>query len=105
MIDNTCDFERKSFIDGFSGYNQIKMYPEDEKHTLFQTLLGVYCCTVMCFGLKNAGATYRCVMSIIFHSHLQKMVECYVDDIAIKSGDKNDHLRNLKTIFDIMWVH
>ena len=25
MIDNTCGFERMSFIDGFSGYNQIKM--------------------------------------------------------------------------------
>ena len=30
MIDNTCDFERMSFMDGFSGYNQIKMYPDDE---------------------------------------------------------------------------
>jgi len=33
MIDNTCGFERMSFMDGFSGYNQIKMYPEEEKHT------------------------------------------------------------------------
>ena len=41
MIDTTCDFERMSFMDGFSGYNQIKMYPEDEKHTSFRTSLGV----------------------------------------------------------------
>ena len=27
MIDNTCNFERMSFMDGFSVYNQIKMYP------------------------------------------------------------------------------
>ena len=40
MIDNTCGFERMSFMDGFSGYNQIKMYPEDEKHTSFRTPLG-----------------------------------------------------------------
>ena len=53
MIDNTCGFERMSFIDGFSGYNQIKMYPEDEKHTSFRMLLGVYYYTVMPFGLKN----------------------------------------------------
>ena len=39
MIDNTYDFERMSFIDGFSGYNQIKMYPKDEKHT-FQDACG-----------------------------------------------------------------
>jgi len=59
MIDNTCDFKRMSFMDGFSGYNQIKMYQEDKKkHASFRILLGVYCYTVMPFGLKNAGATY-----------------------------------------------
>jgi len=31
IINNTCNFERMSFMDGFSGYNQIKMYLEDEK--------------------------------------------------------------------------
>jgi len=35
MIDNTCGFERMSFMDDFSRYNQIKMYPEDERHTSF----------------------------------------------------------------------
>jgi len=92
-------------MDGFSGYNQIKMYPEDEKHTLFRILLGVYCYTVMPFGLKNARATYQRAMNTIFHNHLRKMVECYVDDIVVKSRDKNDHLRNLKTMFNIMRAH
>ena len=75
-----------------------------EKHTSFRTPLR---CTVILLcplGLKNAGATYQRAMSTIFHSHLQKTVECYVDDIAIKSHDKND-LRNLKTMFDIMQAH
>ena len=30
------------------------------------------------------------------------MVECYVDDIAIKIRDKNNHLCDLKIVFDIM---
>jgi len=89
-------------MDGFLGYNQIKMYPEDEKHTSFRTPLGVYCYTVMPFGLKNAGATYQSAMSTIFRDHLWKTVECYVDAIAVKSRDKNDHLRDLRTMFDIM---
>ena len=59
MIDNTCGFERMSFMDGFSGHNQIKMHPEDEKHTSFRTPLGVYCYIVMPFRLKNVGATYQ----------------------------------------------
>jgi len=55
MIDNTHGFERISFMEEFCGYNQIKMYPEDEKHTSFRISLGVYCYAVMSFGLKNAG--------------------------------------------------
>ena len=43
IIENTCGFERMSFMDGFSRYNQIKMYPEDEKHTSFGTPVGIYC--------------------------------------------------------------
>ena len=41
-------------------------------------------------------------MSVIFRNHLRKILECYVDDIAIKSRDKNDHLRDLKIMSDIM---
>jgi len=101
MIDNIYDFERISFMDGFSWYNQIKMYLNNENHTSFRTPLGVFCYMVMPFGLKKAGATYQRVMSTIFCNHLRKTVECYVDDIAIRSRDKNNHLHNLRTMFDL----
>ena len=105
MVDNTCGFERMSFMDGYSGYNQIKMHPDDEKHTSFRTPQGVYCYTVMPFGLKNAGATYQRAMSTIFREHLQKTIECYVDDIAVKSRNREDHLQDLRVIFNIMQTH
>ena len=81
------------------------MYPEDEKHTSFRTPLGVYCYTVMPFGLKKIGATYQWIMNTIFHEHIRKIVECYVDDIAVKSHDKGYHLADLKRVLDIMWAH
>jgi len=74
MIDNTCDFERMSLMEGFSGYNQIKMHPEDEKYASFRTPLGVYCYTVMSFRLKNARATYQRAISTIFYNHFWKMI-------------------------------
>jgi len=74
-------------MDAFSGYNQIKMNSDYEKHTSFRTPLGVFCYTVMSFGLKNTDAAYQRAISIIFRDYLRKMVECYVDDIAIKSRD------------------
>ena len=32
-------------------------------------------------------------------------MEYYVDDIAIKSRDKNNHLHDLRTMFDLMRVY
>uniref|UniRef100_A0A2N9F0R4 RNA-directed DNA polymerase n=1 Tax=Fagus sylvatica TaxID=28930 RepID=A0A2N9F0R4_FAGSY len=46
-----------SFMDGFSGYNQIKMAEEDKSKTAFVTHWGTFVYDVMPFGLKNAGAT------------------------------------------------
>ena len=59
----------------------------------------------MPYGLKNAGATCQRAMSAIFHKHIRKTVECYVDDIAVKNRAKGDHIADLKTVFNIMRAH
>ena len=48
-----------SFMDGFSGYNQILMALEDREKTTFIIEWGTYCYKFMSFGLKNVGATYQ----------------------------------------------
>ena len=48
-----------SFMDGYSGYNQIRMAANDAEKTAFRTPIGNFYYTVMPFGLKNAGATYQ----------------------------------------------
>ena len=58
LVDNMAEHALLSFIDGFSGYNQIKMAPKDMENTSFITLWGTYYYKVMLFGLKNAGVTY-----------------------------------------------
>ena len=59
LIDATAGHQMFSFMDGFCGYNQIKMDPEDALYTAFRTPIGVFYYTVMPFGLKNTGATYH----------------------------------------------
>jgi len=81
------------------------MYPEEEKHTSFRTPIGVYCYTMMPFGLQNIGTTYQRAMNTIFHEHIRKTVECYVDDIAAKSRAKGDHIADLKRAFNIIREH
>ncbi|KAK4389854.1 Transposon Tf2-12 polyprotein [Sesamum angolense] len=62
MIDATTGHEALSFMDGSSGYNQIRMAPEDEELTAFRAPKGIYCYKVMPFGLKSADATYQRAM-------------------------------------------
>ena len=66
LCDNSAGYKYLSFMDAYSGYNQIVMHPEDQEKTAFITVLCVYCYTMMAFGLKNAGATYQRMMSWVF---------------------------------------
>jgi len=82
-------------MDGFSGYNQIKMAPEDIEKTTFITPWGTFCYKVMSFGLTNDGATYQRAMVTI-----HKEIEVYVDDMIAKSQYEEEHLVNLKKLFE-----
>ena len=44
-------------------------------------------------------------MNTIFSKHLCKIVECYVDNIAVKSRNKDYHLTDLRKVFEIMRTH
>ena len=48
-----------SFMNAFSGYNQIQMAEEDQEKTAFITSQGLYCYRVIPLSLKNARATYQ----------------------------------------------
>ena len=87
-----------SFMDGYSGYNQIRMAARDAEKTAFRTLIGIFYYTVMPFGLKNAGTTYQQTMTAIFHDMMHREMEDYVDDIIVKSKTKARHFQVLEEV-------
>ncbi|XP_039054461.1 uncharacterized protein LOC120196812, partial [Hibiscus syriacus] len=99
LVDNTAGHAWFSFMDGFSGYNQIKMNPEDMEKATFVTMWGTFCYRVMPFGLKNAGATYQRAMVTLFHDMMHKEIEVYVDDMIAKSRTEEEHIQNLRKLF------
>ena len=88
LVDSTMGHKLLSFMDAFSGYNQIRMDEADQKNTSFVTNQGLFCYKVMPFGLKNAGATYQRLVNHMFHSQIRRNVEVYVDDMLVKSQDE-----------------
>jgi hypothetical protein len=98
IIDDCAGHEALSFMDGFSGYNQIQIHPADQYKTAFTTPWGTFAYRVMPFGLKNAGATFQWAMTYIFHD-LAHIILAYLDDLTARSKKCTQHLDDLRIIF------
>jgi hypothetical protein len=81
IVDECTCCEVFSFMDGFSGYNQIQIKPEDQHKTTFICPWGTFAYQKMPFGLNNAGTTFQWAMFFPFHDH-KHLVEDYLDDLA-----------------------
>ena len=95
MADHVC----YSFLDGFSGYNQIQIVFEDQLKTTFTTDWGTYAFIIMLFGLCNASATFQRIMMVAFLHYLHKFIEIFLDDFCV-FGKKEDHVEQLAKCFE-----
>ncbi|GLU18332.1 hypothetical protein SLE2022_346380 [Rubroshorea leprosula] len=66
LVEAACGNERLSLLDAYSSYHQVPMALEDEDKTSFYAGDEIYCYVMMPFGLKNAGATYQKMVTIVF---------------------------------------
>nr|ABA91246.1 retrotransposon protein, putative, unclassified [Oryza sativa Japonica Group] len=102
LVDAASGHKIICFMDGNAGYNQIFMAEEDIHKTAFRCPgeIGLYEWVVMTFGLKSAGATYQRAMNYIFHDLIDLLVEIYIDDVVVKSRELDDHIANLRKVFE-----
>jgi len=105
LVDAVAGYRYLSFMDAYSGYNQIPMHRLDEGKTAFITPGGTFCYKVMPFDLENAGATYQRLMNKIFRDLIGKTVEVYVDDILAKTTRPDDLLNDLANVFASLRQH
>ena len=99
ILDECAGSEVFSFMDGFSGYNQIQIKPEDQHKTAFICPWGTFSYRKMPFGLKNAGATFQWAMTLIFHD-LKSIIEVFLDDLAAHSRMRMRHSYHLRLVFE-----
>nr|ABB47110.1 retrotransposon protein, putative, Ty3-gypsy subclass [Oryza sativa Japonica Group] len=99
VVDSTAGCELLSFLDCYSGYHQIQLKESDCLKTSFITPFGAYCYITMPFGLKNAGATYQRMIQRCFSTQIGRNVEAYVDDVVVKTKQKDDLITDLEETF------
>lgn len=64
ILQRVVGSSRNSLLDGFSRYNQVLVYPNDQDKTDFATPWGIFMYVKMPFGLMNASATFQRAMEI-----------------------------------------
>jgi ribonuclease HI len=99
ILQRVTGASRISMIDGFSGYNQISVMPEDREKTTFTTPWGTFMYAKMPFGLMNAGATFQRAMDIAFIGEKDQFVVIYLDDITVFSRSDKEHRCHLRKVF------
>jgi len=102
LVDSTSGQELLSFMDAFSGYNQIHMNEIDLDKTSVITDRGLYCYKMMPFRVKNAGATYQRLVNKMFQDYIGRDVEVYVDDMLVKSVQAAKHIADLEETLKIL---
>nr|GEU84657.1 reverse transcriptase domain-containing protein [Tanacetum cinerariifolium] len=83
------------FLDGFLGYFQIPIDPNDQEKTTFTCPFGTYTYRRMPFGLCNAPATFQRCMLAIFHDMIEELVEVFMDDFFVFGNSFEVCLNNL----------
>ncbi|PIN17626.1 DNA-directed DNA polymerase [Handroanthus impetiginosus] len=98
MLDRLAGKEFYYFLDGYSGYNQIAIAPEDQEKTTFTCPYGTFAFRRMPFGLCNAPATFQRCMMAIFTDMVENFLEVFMDDFSVYGNSFDECLNNLSSV-------
>ncbi|KAK8675529.1 hypothetical protein V6N13_033595 [Hibiscus sabdariffa] len=98
MLDRLARKEFYCFLDGYSGYNQIAIAPEDQEKTTFTCPYGTYAFRRMPFGLCIAPATFQRCMLAIFSDMVEEFLEVFMDDFSVSGETFDSCLGNLAKV-------
>ncbi|GJW72797.1 reverse transcriptase domain-containing protein, partial [Tanacetum coccineum] len=101
MLERLEGNEFYCFLDGFSGYFQIPIDPQDQEKTTFTCPYRTFAYRQMPFGLCNAHGTFQQCMMVIFHNMIEKTMEVFMDDFLIFGDLFSSCLSHLDTM--IQW--
>ncbi|CAN6687996.1 unnamed protein product [Malus baccata var. baccata] len=98
MLERLVGHSFYCFLDGYSGYNQIVIAPDDQEKTTFTCPFGTFAYCRMPFGLCNAPATFQRCMVSIFSDFVEKIIEVFMDDFSVFGDSFDGCLENLTKI-------
>ncbi|KAJ9547773.1 hypothetical protein OSB04_020316 [Centaurea solstitialis] len=98
MLERLAKHTYFCYLDGYSGFLQIPIHPNDQEKTTFTCPYGTFAYRRMPFGLCNAPATFQRCMMAIFSNFIEKSMEVFMDDFSVHGSDFDECLANLSLI-------
>jgi len=98
IVDEVAGKELYNFMDGYSGYNQVSIAPEDWHKTAFTSPWGTFVYVVMPFGLCNASVAFQRIMTYAFCKLLCKSMVVFIDDFNTQTSQE-EHFEMLRACF------
>ncbi|KAL0284350.1 UNVERIFIED_CONTAM: Retrovirus-related Pol polyprotein from transposon.6 [Sesamum radiatum] len=95
MVEKLAGHAYYCFLDGYSGYHQVAIAPEDQEKTTFTCPYGTFAFRRMPFGLCNAPATFQRCMISVFGDFIDHFMEVFMDDFSVYASSFNACLVNL----------
>ena len=100
VLERLAEHNYFCFLDGYSGFWQIPIHPDDQEKTTFTCPYGTYAYARMPFGLCNAPATFQRCMTTIFHDMIEDIVEVFMDDFSVYGTTFDICLANLRRVLE-----
>jgi hypothetical protein len=100
ILERVVGHEFYYFLDGYSGYNQIKIAFEDQEKTTFTCPFGTFAYRRMPFGFCNAPATFQKYVLNIFSDMVECFLEIFMDDFSVFGDSFDDCLTNLEKVLN-----
>ncbi|GJY04141.1 reverse transcriptase domain-containing protein [Tanacetum coccineum] len=83
MLERLAGNKYYYFLDGFLGYFQIPIDPQDQEKTTFTCPYRTFAYRRMPFGLCNAPGTFQRCMMAIFHNMIEETMKVFMDDFSV----------------------
>ena len=100
MLERLARHSHFYFLDGYSGFFQIPIHPNDQEKTTFTCPFGTFAYRRMPFGLCNAPATFQRCMMAIFADFLDNIMEVFMDDFSVCGQSFEECLENLERVLE-----
>jgi hypothetical protein len=98
MVERLAGHEYYCFLDGYSGYNQVPVDPEDQEKTTFTCPFETFAYRRMPFGLCNAPSTFQRCMISIFSDMVERFLEIFMDDFSVFGSNFEECLHHLTLV-------